>query len=236
MGAGLQIVNDSGSLQIDGLNQHMVLLRKGTISTASLYYGRVDMPSSYGTVAQNSNELLAIQAPGIGHSIAGRYNGTTTVYFLGTGAGAAVPYWIFGPYVPSGENYGMELFGEDGTPIWDTGRPPMRVAGSVSGLGSFTVGQAGRNYALVTVNQYGQIERGGASGPVNGGSPTNSFLSQTFSSGYGGISGQTVSTSNNTTLGGVWGPYSAGQIPAGWTGTWTNNQQNTFSVIDVTNY
>lgn len=234
MGAGLQIVNDSGFLQVDGMNQHMVLLRSGAIGTSALYYGRKDIAASFGTVAQNSGEILAIQAWGSGYSIAGRYNGTTTVYFQGIGPGASVPYWIFGPYVPSGQNYGLLINGADGTPLWDTGRPPMRVAGSVSGLGTFTVGAAGRSYALVAVTQYGSLDRSAAGDPASNG--TQELLIQSFSSGYGAISGQTVTLSNASTLGGAWGPVPTSTAPSGWVGTWSNNQQNTFTVLDVTNY
>ncbi|MDR5879013.1 hypothetical protein [Caballeronia sp. LZ032] len=233
MPAGLQIRNDSNVLQVDGVNQHMVLLRAGVMTTGHLASGRTDIASSMATVAQNNGEILAIQAGGAGFSIAGRYGGVTTVYFQGIGEGTLIAYWVFGPYTPSGVNYGMLIRDVNNVPIWDTGRPPMRVVQTVSGLGTFTVGVAGKTYALAAVTQYGKLERSGAGLP---GQPGNQNLLQTFTTGYGAISGQTVTIQNSLTIGGVYGPVSSSQIPAGWGGVWDNQQQNTYTVLDVTNY
>jgi hypothetical protein len=233
MAAGLQIRNDSGVLQVDGVNQHMVLLRSGTLTTSALNSGRVDIASSMAQVAQNPGEILAIQAGGNGFSIAGRYGGVTTVYFQGIGAGGSVPYWVFGPYTPSGINCGMLIRDGNGNPIWDTGRLPMRVLGNVGGLGTYTVGQSGKSYALAAITQYGRLERSAQGNP---GSTGDAFVTQTFTSGYGAISGQTVTITNSVTIGGAYGPIKAQSIPAGWGGTWDNNQQNTYTVLDVTNY
>lgn len=234
MTAGIQIRNDNGTLQIDGVSQHMVLLRSGVATTGALSNSRGDVACSTCQIAQNGNEILAIQA-GVPFSIAGRYGGNTTVNIFGAGAGYQFSYWVFGGYTPSGQNFGILLRDGNGTAIWDSGRLPMRVIGDVAGLGDFTVGQAGRSYALAVQLQYGQLVR---SREALVGSSTNpqQLMIQTVYAGFASINGQAVHIVNTDYIAEVTGPINSDATPTGWDGTWTNNLQNTYTVLDVTNY
>ncbi|WP_321920368.1 hypothetical protein [Paraburkholderia tropica] len=229
MPAGIQIRNDNGTLQIDGVSQHMVLLRSGVATTGALSNSRGDVACSTCQIAQNGNEILAIQA-GVPFSIAGRYGGNTTVNIFGAGAGYQFSYWVFGGYTPSGDNFGILLKDGNGTPIWDSGRPPMRVIGDVAGLGDFTVGQAGRSYALAVQLQYGQLVR------QRQAIGTDQMLIQTVYAGFASINGQAVHVENTDYLAEVVGPIASSAVPDSWDGTWANNLQNTYTVLDVTHY
>jgi hypothetical protein len=234
MTSGLQVWNDQNYMQVDGLNQHIVLLRKGTAIGTTLANGRTDIGCCAFTVPVNPGEIVAFNGPAP-ITIAGKYAGSWNVFMFGAGPGSALNYWVFGPYTPSGIRYGMEIYDDNQTLIYDTGRLPIRVVGEVAGLGDFTVGSPGRQYAIVPWMLFTQLTRTSVNIPGSGGF---NYLQQSFSAGIVGIQpgGQNVHSENITILATVAGPVAAQSIPFGWVVNIPNNLQNTVSVIDVTNY
>jgi hypothetical protein len=234
MSAGLQVRNDSGYLQVDGVNQHIVLLGKGSSTTVALTHGRTDIPMSTCDIPCATGQIAAIQSSAP-WTVAGKYGGNWTIQVYGGGPGTVVNYWLFGPYTPSGVNYGAVIYDASGNPIWDTGRLPIRPIGDVAGLGTFTVGSAGRVYALFPQQLYFRLVRTGA------GSSTTSSAGYTnlTAFGYGGfgnIIGQTLTSLQDQYIASTAVDVPNNQVPVNWTCDVSNNLQNTFTVIDVTNY
>lgn len=230
MTAGLQVWNDSSYLQVDGYNQHMVLLRKGQVTTTALTNGRTDIPCSMCAIAINPGEILAI--PDATFTVAGKYQGAWQLHTL-NGPGTTFDFYVFGPYTPSGTNVGMELYDGSGRLIYDTGRLPMRVAGTVTGVGDFTVGSPGRRYALYPNMLNCHTLRTSQGDP---GSPNRAFIVATFTGGFGRVSGQSVHIQTTEYMASVAGPMSPSSIPNGWEIDLDNNVQNQFTVLDITGY
>lgn len=231
MTAGLQVWNDSSYLQVDGYNQHMVLLRKGQVTTTALTNGRTDMPCSMCTIAVNPGEILAI--PDATFNVAGKYQGSWQIHTL-NGPGTTFDFFIFGPYQPSGINVGLEIYDESQRLIYDSGRLPMRVLGNVAGLGDFTVGVPGRRYALYPNMLSCHLTR--TSQGYTPGSNLQALLIANFTSGFGRVSGQTVHIETTYYMATVAGPVSSSQVPQNWNIDFDNNIQNQFTVLDITGY
>ncbi|VVE10467.1 hypothetical protein PIN31115_02590 [Pandoraea iniqua] len=228
----MQIWNDSNYLQIDGESQHVVLIRKGTVTTTALNTGGM-VPTSAVTIAVNPGEFLALSSPSAPFCVAGKYKGYWTLHVLG-GADSVINYWVFGPYTPSGIRVGMAVFGSDGQMIYDTGRFPLRVAGEVQGLGDFSGWPPDRTLALVPWMQYCELFRVVYSDPEPG-ADTVLGIGLFTTTGFARPVGNGVIHVENTEYQRfVSGPIPKTAVPPGWEGTWSNNLQNKYSVIDVT--
>lgn len=226
--------NDANLFQIDGDTAHVVLLRKGTYTTQTLPQGLTNKTSMV-SVPVNDGEILAV--PNVPFAVAGKANGQWNLHFFAP-AGTAFDAFIFGPYQPSGTRVGMEVYNGSGQLIYDTGRLPLRVLGEVAGVGTFGGFPAGRRLALFPWTQYVSVERSHPAAGVGGGATyppfmlvslvTTGFVSSDYS---GNVTIQQVEYFSD-----VSGPYDASRYPGGWDGTWSNNLQNKYSVIDVTGY
>jgi hypothetical protein len=149
--AGLQIINDSGSVQIDQTYRNLCLRQKGTLTTtANLPAGG----SSYG-----SFNVTGLTTPII--AIGGSAQATVQTYWdsanarhsflISTqgGIGTSVPYYIFDVPAELGSAYGFQVRDSTNKLIFDALQQPLRVRGfyvnqsaNVSNLTS------GRTYAV----------------------------------------------------------------------------------------
>jgi hypothetical protein len=235
MDAGIQIWNDSGYLQIDGVNQHICLLRKGTVNGTGIPNGinngdPDDPQTTQLAIPVNPGELVAFNGP-TPTAVAGWYGNQTQFHLFGPPASSPLNYWIFGPYTPSGDRFGVLLRDGNGIPIWDTGRPPMRVVGDVQGIGTFSGYSPGRQLALICWQQYAALRIASPAQQNNG-----SYVGiQLFTAGFAraDTSGN-VFISNNTYTA---DPYGPAYPPPGFTdGGWSNGLDNRYTVVDVTGY
>ncbi|WP_250512846.1 hypothetical protein [Caballeronia sp. INDeC2] len=236
MPAGLQIRNNANVLQIDGECQHYVLLRKGTQTGTGipngLNYGDPNNPqTTQMDIPMNPGELLAFTGPNP-IAVAGSYQGRTQLHVFGPPASSPVYYFVFGPYTPSGLNYGLLIRDANGNPIWDTGRPPMRVLSTAAGVGRFQGAAQGRNAALICWQQYARMElvnmvpHPGSIGLYDG--------LQEVTSAFARVDGNDVVIQHQMYTGDPYGPYT---LPNGTQGNaWDNGLNSKYTVVDVTGY
>ena len=122
--AGLQVFNDSNTLQIDGLFKNYEFKQKGTHTTTNVYEGLPVI--SY----QGSDPIIALRGSG-GRTPWLEYmyleNGYWNISVGAYGAGL-VEWWIFdsASLVPS-DTYGLEVYTPDGQLAFSALRKYMRV-------------------------------------------------------------------------------------------------------------
>jgi hypothetical protein len=232
--AGLQVWNNQSYTQIDGSTTHTILLRSGSVTTTALPPGLVIDGNNYSqcAVTLNPGEILAFGGNGaVAH--AGSAGNTAYLHVMAP-PGSPVLYWVFGSYVPSGLNYGLQVFNESGAMIYDSGRLPIRVVGEVMGVGTFTGYPSGRQLALVPWTQHAILTRSSAPGGQFG-----VVLLQTTTTGFARVDYTgTVFISDATYLRQQYlYQIQTGQgEPNGWSGSFDNLLQNKYTVIDVTGY
>lgn len=235
MPAGLQVWNDQSYVQVDGSTTHAVLLRSGAATTTAFPPQIALDPNNYSqcAITLNPGEILAFGG-GAACAHAGTANNTTYLHCMAA-PGSSIPYWIFGAYSPSGIRYGMEIYNESGQLIYDSGRLPIRVAGEVSGVGTFSGYPSGRTLALVPWMQHAILTRSSAPGGQFG-----VVLLQTVTTGFAradGGSGTVVIAEAQYLRQQYNYQIQVGQgEPQGWSGSFDNLLSNKYTVLDVTGY
>lgn len=149
MPAGLQIFNEQGSFQIDGVFKNLVLARKVTVSTEA--YSDVGVVTSLATVTRNAGELLAIRSD---VPIAHISTSSTAVRIRAlAAAGAQVTCYFFSPIVSSDAKVGFQVFNEAGEIVYCASKKPLKFVGFPAGSGSFIYNST-TVYATILMNQY----------------------------------------------------------------------------------
>lgn len=230
MPVGIKIWNDSYGLQVDGQTMHMVFLRKATVTGTQIPNGlssgfcQVDIPL-------NPGEMLAFNTP-YGAAMAGRWtgNGCMQVHFQGL-PGTTLSYWVYGPYQPSGLNFGLQIRSESNQLLYDTGRMPLRYVADIQGVGTFpsVTKYAGQQLALIAYQQYCRMD---ILNPAQ--NPNGSWQGmQQFTTGFGRINSDGTVTVQNIAY--TVDPYGPAYPPSDFAnGYWSNNINNGYAVIDVT--
>lgn len=234
MPAGLQVFGDDGQTQIDGSTAHITLLRKGTVVSGAAYT-LTQTDTSFAHITLMPNEILAFRPAGGRYgNVHGRYGNTAML--IVTGGQTPIEYWIFSRHVPSGLNYGMQVFDETETMIYDTGRAVMNVLGTHDGTGGPVAWNA-QGVALIPWQTYAGVERRIEYLPAGAlGSPDYMmFIISTL--GIGAVSGNLTYSANTPIAANATGPYSGSGTgaPSGWTYTGNNGVDNRFMVISTDN-
>ncbi|WP_025135248.1 hypothetical protein [Achromobacter sp. DH1f] len=234
MPAGLQVFGDEGQVQIDGSSPHITLLRKGTV-VSEAEYGATQTNTSFAYIGVMPNEILAFRPAGGQYGNVFGRNGNTVTMIV-TGGRTPIDYWVFSRHVPSGLNYGMQLFDENETMIYDTGRAVMNVLGTHDGTGG-PVAWSAQGVALIPWQTYAGIERRIEYLPAGAlGSPDYMmFIISTL--GIAAISGNMTYSTNSPIAANAAGPYSGSGVgaPSGWTYIGNNGVDNRFMVISTDN-
>lgn len=234
MPAGLQVFGDDGQVQIDGSTAHITLLRKGTVVSEAAH-GVTQANSSFAYIQLMPNEILAFRpAAGQYANVYGRNN--NVVSMIATGGNTRIDYWVFSRHVASGLNYGLQLFDEQQTLIYDTGRPVMNVIGTHEGTGGPVAWNA-QGVALIPWQTYAGINRwfvwlpAGATGAYE----YMMFISSTL--GLGAVSGNQTLSQNTDIAANATGPYngSGAGPPIDWAYEGNNGLDNRFMVISTDN-
>lgn len=164
MPAGLQVFNDSGTIQVDQDYISFSMSAKGTLSMAR----DPDLHPQFMAIGQvtvaGANPIIAFLPPTgglIGVNLLSRrqVGNQFTFYFRAkTGGSFNLDYWIFdsaGYGVGGGQNFGLQIFKADGTIAFDSGTKPIRIAGVIdlvatnsAASGSVAI-PAGKTYAIV---------------------------------------------------------------------------------------
>ncbi|WP_437880880.1 hypothetical protein [Pseudomonas sp. LRF_L74] len=129
MQAGLQVINDSGILQIDGGFKNLCLISKGSVSfvpsnnpTYLISYPVSSRPTAM--IAFNTRGSVAVFAQSDGFSVRGIPESSTA------GSSLDFEYFIFDKPEYSGVTgtYGLQVFGSDGLEVFDSAKKYMRIA------------------------------------------------------------------------------------------------------------
>ncbi|WP_322033188.1 hypothetical protein [Paraburkholderia sp. J76] len=226
MSAGLQVWNDALTFQIDGSTPMVTLARKGTAASQG-----TDFPTNGANafclvrIPISDGEILAVDC-GLPFHMTGIRNGAAEFAILGA-TSTSMDYWVFAPHTDSGIRFGMKVFSETGALIYDTGRPPMRVAGTVEGVGTFGGFPTGRRLALVVWAQHTYIQRRVLVNPI----PNTGFTSVSGNFARCAQDG-TVYISPDTSYAIYQAALSGSTIS--FAGDWDNGLQNKYTVADVT--
>lgn len=123
MSSGLQVLNDSGTLQIDETYRRLLRVASGTVTTgSSMAGGSVTFPT------QNSCTPLIFYRP----SADGVYVGPLAVTpggfdYFSSGAFDYVVYGLDSPLITDGSSMGTQIFNSSGAVIYDSRYEGLRI-------------------------------------------------------------------------------------------------------------
>lgn len=151
--AGLQIVNDGGSVQIDQGYRNLCLRQKGNaVTTGNLVSGTSWMSFN---VSGLTSPIIAVGGA-VGASAQTYWDAANSRHgFLISAIGAigtSIPYYIFDVPAELGSTYGFQVRDTAGALIFDALQPPLRVRGFyVNASGGDSSKPSGRTYAVAHV-------------------------------------------------------------------------------------
>lgn len=222
MPAGFQAFNSSSAYQIDGENQNLSLVRKGSVSASfSSYYNRC-----VADIAVAPDEVLAIACTSHCAQVFRNASKVTVATELTSGS-VGIDYWVFGESGFTASGIGLQVFGPGAGAladrvIYDSAFPPFNVVQSLTGgdvAGVNVTLPSGRVYAVVPQRVRSVFNRAKTDidfGVVN-------LLSDALR-----VSGNVVYVQRKQVL-----AYD-GMLTAS-EGTWSNGITSSHLIIDVTN-
>lgn len=154
MAAGMQVTNDAGTFQIDGVFKSFVLVR--TVVVVTTTGSNVGVQTSRGSTPMNPGEIVAIRsyAPCAMISVG---PGALVVSAIG-GVGTEITCYFFAPITTSSATYGLQIFNETtGDLVFCAAKKPLRFVGFPAGSGSFTY-DGNRTYAAIAMNQFYEVD------------------------------------------------------------------------------
>ncbi|MCP1652731.1 hypothetical protein [Pseudomonas nitroreducens] len=164
MPAGLQIINDAGTVQIDDNYANFLLRGKGAVTTtgpntAQAWYVAVGTIQVYGSNPQIFFEANDAFVCPVSRTISGSLH-TFTIY---TDVATTLNYYVFDNDIPAAPgNCGLQVFNGAGTLMYDSGNKPMRII-MVQPYGTFATGKnslklvAALSFSRVNLGQVGVI-------------------------------------------------------------------------------
>ena len=133
MTAGLQVYSDSGLIQIDDRYSNLALRTKFTTTTSSvsgtldtLNYATVDVSATYPIVAVNTAGRIALL---------GAYSIGTNLWrlqFVSSSGNTTFTAYVFDYPVSPGNNFGLQVFRDDGVLAFDSNIKYAKVAAIVN--------------------------------------------------------------------------------------------------------
>ena len=155
MSYGLQVLNNTLGLQIDGNSQQYALVSKGVVSNVAVQ----NLPQYWSfALSSAANPMMALRATNCSASVEFvRKDGTQytfMIYCVKATAGAYINWYMFD--IPSlgrrGSGYGLEVYNEGGTTIVSDEYPLLKIVdvlngGNVMSNASYA---GGRTYAQIS--------------------------------------------------------------------------------------
>jgi hypothetical protein len=134
MGAGLQIFNDSGFIQIDGDMLNMEMVAKGAVTIGGTNSGQNGNVSTVDISVAGENPVIAIASPGFCCAYLYSRSGSTFTFRIFNGEAGAqnVEYFIFDNSGGSAGNSGFQVFNAAGRLVFDSNKKYMRVLDTFS--------------------------------------------------------------------------------------------------------
>lgn len=150
MTVGLEVRNDFNTIVIDSNYSNLLLGQQGSVSVnlVDTYGSGITLYSGSITTAVKNPQLFFKNTNGAYVAV---YNATydvnSTVFSIYTNAGGSFNYLIFGTDIPlSSNNYGLQVFKEDGTLAFDSGSKILKYETVIQMSGSS--GQDSISYPL----------------------------------------------------------------------------------------
>lgn len=121
MAAGIEIRNSNSNLVIDGDFQNLALSSKFSV-TCSV----PDYAGYRGTFTAPANALVAVSDPKVSVLLVSRSGGSYKYHLIRPTVGAATVY-VFAPLTSTPSTFGMQVFNESGSLVFDSGFKYLRV-------------------------------------------------------------------------------------------------------------
>ncbi|MNM35029.1 hypothetical protein D3C81_456950 [compost metagenome] len=128
MPAGLQIVNDYGTLQIDNDYQNYMLRTKGSVTTVAASGGTVTNYSASIQVVGNNPQIFFDVNNGFISTGWRTVSGNVHTFAIFTTTVVTVSYYIFDNDIPAAGNFGMQVFNAAGRLVFDSSNHCLRIA------------------------------------------------------------------------------------------------------------
>lgn len=153
MPAGFEVINDSGSYQVDQNYSNLIMRAKGTATTSG-YDGRCSRASV--VVNNGVCPLIAVQGSGyVGLDRVTRSGSQYTfILYTAGGNGTSINYFVFDDYAHSSDRFGIEIFNAAEETVFHSSDKQLRVADVITsnyyGMnnGYSVTLAAGRQYAV----------------------------------------------------------------------------------------
>lgn len=224
MPAGLQVINNSGVLQIDSTYRNFSLLRSGSVTPAVDPNPGANSSSRIAQIAfsPSANELIAVAC----EDLFGPYWAKPGIQAFRVVGTSQLRYYVFG-VKSSSDGYGLQVFNAAGTLAFDSSWKPFNVAGVITS-GSVTLA-AGRTPAVLFISQ-ATFSRG----DIVAQNPNSWIFQRSYGGGMAQISGRTA----NSTGGMMWQVFQEGGFPSDPPASYnySNGVTNRLMVLDVTGY
>lgn len=129
MPEGIQVINDSGILQIDSTYRNLCLKTAGVAVTSTL---STEIPASYIDVSISNSvaPLLGFTATteGVTCTVISVVGSTVVFRIFSQGAvGTSIPYYVFDVPDGTGSNFGMQVYNASGQLCFDAAKKYMRI-------------------------------------------------------------------------------------------------------------
>ncbi|SAK71373.1 hypothetical protein AWB80_03814 [Caballeronia pedi] len=138
---GLQVLNSSGNVQIDSTFKNLALREKGTLTSGGSEQGNTGWYFASVTTAVGTSPIIAFRSSAKCYLRYSAISGSQITYFFHCqGSGVAVQYWIFDDpsLATMSGNYGLQVFNNVGSVVFDSRTKYMRVIDTLSSPGSIT--------------------------------------------------------------------------------------------------
>jgi len=228
MTAGVIIINDGGTIQIDDTFPTLCLRSKGSGTIGS---------GGYLYLADFGTGKLALRSTSmVGYTWSNALDPYPAGYFIFGPVGATVEWFIFDNPQEPGSSFGFQVRNAAGQLMYDVGAKPLRMIDIKSGgsrpAWQGTFGYAGgRNYAVLPMVT--AFDSANTFTRVGGGSPDEFFQREDINLSGGSVNGGTIVLGMTATVRRTYGPFTGAVLPTSYN---VNTNNAALSVIDVTNY
>lgn len=162
MPAGLQVFNDSNTVQIDSNWQNYSLFSRVVINSSKNAWQEIDYAGSVYTTT-NARDIVFVYCASPFLPVGMVQQGGTRSYRIGTGTSENIPvtFYIFREQTPTDSSYGMQVFNEQGVLTFDALNKMNRLSGTLpltpTTAPTFYNLNGFKKYAVLIPNFIGQL-------------------------------------------------------------------------------
>lgn len=165
MPAGLQVINDSGTIQIDSTWANYALIQRVTVtSTARPPWSGPDLTRGAVHAGSQSGDLVFVQCASEFCLSGPNYRNGVREFTVGVFAlGIPITFYVFRKQPPTASNYGMQVFDAGGELLFDAVSKFSKIKLTLATQGNNLANAntynitPGRNYAIMMPSFTGQL-------------------------------------------------------------------------------